>query len=88
MELDPVRQLELFDEALAESERARAELLVANEKLRRSNANLRRLHLAVAQGFDVLDERTEGRLRELVEQAGDELAELVDLALDGHDGGV
>jgi hypothetical protein len=34
------------------------------------------------QGFDVINERTQGRLKELVEEAGDELAALVDDALD------
>jgi hypothetical protein len=88
MESESVRQLELFDEALAESERARAELLAANERLRRSNADLRRVQRHVAEGFAVLDERTDGRLRELVEQAGDELAALVDRIVDRRDGDV
>lgn len=87
MDSDSVCQLELFDGALAESERARAELLAANERLRRSNADLRRVQRHIARGFDVLDERTEGRLRELVEQAGDELAALVDRIVDRRDGG-
>lgn len=68
--------------ALAKSERAREELRLANERLQRSNADLQAFQLAVVQGFDVIDERTQGRLKELVEEAGDELAALVDDALD------
>lgn len=77
------RSCELLDRALAESERARDELHVANAKLQRRNADLRALQLAVVQGFDLIDERTQGRLQELVEEAGDEFAALVDEALDG-----
>ena len=40
------------------------------------------LQLAVAQGFNLIDERTQGRLRELVQQAGDDLAALVDETID------
>jgi hypothetical protein len=39
------------------------------------------MHRAVLQGLDVIDERTQGRLWELFEETGDELAELVDEAL-------
>ena len=66
---------------MAESERARAELRLSNERLQRRNADLRAFQLAVVQGFDVIDARTQGRLKELVEEAGDELAALVDDAL-------
>jgi hypothetical protein len=73
---------EFLDGALSESERVRHELQLANEDLRRENAGLRTRELAVAQGFDLVDERTQGRLRELVEETGAELAEIVDEALD------
>lgn len=76
------RSPELLDRALAESERARDDLNVANAKLQRTNADLRTLQIAVAQGFNLIDERTEGRLRALVAEAGDDLASLVDEALD------
>jgi hypothetical protein len=76
------RACDVLDRALGESERARDELGVANERLRRSLADLRALQLAVVQGFVLIDERTQGRLRELVEEFGDELAALVDEALD------
>ena len=67
----------LLDRALADSRHAHDDLNVANEQLRRANAELRTLQIAVAQGFNLIDERTQGRLRELVEEAGDDLAALV-----------
>jgi hypothetical protein len=75
------RSSRLLDEALADSERARDELDVANQRLQRTNAELRTLQLAVAQGFNLIDERTQGRLRDLIEQAGDDLISLVDETL-------
>lgn len=80
------RSSELLDSALAESERARDELRLANEKLQRTNASLRTLHIAVAQGFNLIDERTQGRLRGLVEEAGDDLAALVAETVDDEAG--
>jgi len=62
--------------------RAQNELHVANEELRQRNADLQAFQLALEQGFDVIDERTQGRLTELVEDVGDELAALVDETLD------
>lgn len=76
------RLSESLGQALAESERARAALSTANEELQRRNVELRTLHIAVGEGFALIDERTRGRLRELVEEAGDDLAALVDDALD------
>jgi hypothetical protein len=73
---------ELLDSVLAESERTRDKLHRANAQLQKTNAELRTLQLAVAQGFNLIDERTQGRLRELVQQAGDDLAALVDETLD------
>jgi hypothetical protein len=70
----------------SKSRRARDELRAANDQLRRRNADLEARHRAVAHGLDVIDERTEGRLWELLEETGDELAELVDEALDEPDG--
>ena len=72
------RSSELLDDALLQSERARDALNLANERLQRKNAELRTLQIAVAQGFNLIDERTQGRLRELIEQAGDDLVALVD----------
>ena len=64
------------------SARASEELHRANERLQRTNAELHAFHLGVIEGFALIDERTHGRLTELVEEAGDELAELIDDALD------
>jgi hypothetical protein len=76
------RSSELLDGALAASERARDQLHLANATLQRANADLRTLQIVVAQGFSLIDERTRGRLREVVEEAGDDLAALVDETLD------
>jgi hypothetical protein len=64
------------------STRVRDALLEANGNLRRRNTDLEAMHQAVLQGLDVIDERTHGRLWELFEETGDELAELIDEALD------
>jgi hypothetical protein len=72
----------LLETVLAESERARARLDMDNAKLQQANAGLRTVQLAVAQGFDLIDERTQGRLREIVEESGDELVALVDETLE------
>ena len=72
------RSSALLDRALVDSRRAHDELNIANERLQRTNAELRTLQVAVAQGFNLIDERTQGRLRELVEEAGNDLAALVD----------
>ncbi len=73
---------EMLDDVLVESERTQDELHLANSRLRDANAELRTLQLAVAQGFNLIDERTQGRLRELVQEAGDDLAALVDESID------
>jgi len=83
--ISSVRQLDLFASALVESEHDRAGLRATNAKLCTSNADLRWMQLAVAEGLDALDAWTEGRLREMVEEASDELAALVDLVLDARD---
>ena len=72
----------LLEAVLAESERARARLDMDNAKLQQANAGLRTIQLALAQGFDLIDERTQGRLRKIVEESGDALAALVDETLD------
>jgi hypothetical protein len=72
------RSSELLDDALVQSERARDALNLANERLQRKNAELRTLQVAVAHGFNLIDDRTQGQLRELIEEAGDDLVALVD----------
>lgn len=76
------RRCEVHGRARAESERARHDLEVENAELERKYADLRARHAAIVEGFDVLDERTGGRLYDLVEEAGDELGELTKEALD------
>jgi hypothetical protein len=77
-------QLDLLGGSEAESERAR-ELAVADQTLRRSNAELEQLQRATADGLGALDQHTQGRLRDLVERAGDELAALIDLVLNNRE---
>jgi hypothetical protein len=77
-------QLDLLGGSEAESERAR-EPAVADQELRRSNAGLEELKRATADGLGALDQHTQGRLRELVERAGDELAALIDLVLNNRE---
>jgi hypothetical protein len=67
-----------LDHALAESERTRDQLSTANEDLARTNLELRTMHVAMADLLNLADERTEGRLRELIEDTGSELAELLE----------
>lgn len=69
---------ERLDTAMASSERLRDELLASNEELSRSNLELRTMHIAMADVLNLTDERTGGRLRELVEDTGRALAQLLD----------
>jgi uncharacterized protein HemX len=57
-------------------------LRAANTELRRRNGELEARRLAIESALDAIDDRTQGRLRELIEENGDELAEFVDDALD------
>lgn len=67
-----------LDRALSESERARDELAAANEDLARVNMELRVMHTAFADLLNLADERSSGRMRELIEDTGDELAKLLE----------
>ena len=58
---------------------------LANETLRRPNAELEQLQRATADGLGALDKHTQGRLRELIEHAGDELAALIELVLNNRE---
>jgi hypothetical protein len=73
---------ELLDGAVIEAERARDELHAANAQLQKANADQLVTQLAVAQAFNLIDERTHGELRKVVEQAGGDLAALVEESLD------
>lgn len=54
------------------------ELRAANRELQQRNARLEARRLAIGKALDLIDDRTNGWLYELVEVVGDELAELVD----------
>lgn len=83
---DLAHQLELCKRALIDSERGRSEALLENQRLHRSKAELVRLNVRVAQGFEVLDEQSQGRLRQVVEEACDELTAFVDRLVEGRTG--
>ena len=60
------------------SVRRHDELRATNRELQRRNADLEARRLAIGKALDLIDDRTNGWLYELVEVMGDELAELVD----------
>jgi len=70
-----------LDEAHRDSERSRDELSIANQELARTNVELRTLHVAMADLLNLADERTHGRMRELIEETGGELAEMLEQEL-------
>jgi hypothetical protein len=67
-----------LDRALAEAERSGDNLAIVNEELRQANVQLRAMQIALADALNLADERSEGRLRELIEGTGEELAELLE----------
>jgi hypothetical protein len=71
-----------LDQELAGSERLRDELATANQGLARANLEMQTMQLAMADLLNLADERADGRIRELVEETGDELAELLEQELD------
>jgi hypothetical protein len=60
-----------LDRALADTERAKDELA-------RANVGIQAIQIAFADLLNLADERTQGRMRELIEDAGQELAELLE----------
>jgi hypothetical protein len=60
-----------LDRALAETERARDELA-------RANVEIQAMQIAFSDLLNLTDERTEGRIRELIEDTGQELADLLE----------
>jgi hypothetical protein len=76
-----------LDRALAETERAKDRLAVANAELGRANAELRVLHIAFADLLNLADERTQGGIRALIEDTGGELAELLEEQIGFEQGG-
>jgi hypothetical protein len=67
-----------LDEAHRDSERARDELAAANQELARANVELRMLQVAMADVLNLADERTHGRMSQLIEDTGEDLAELLE----------
>lgn len=70
-----------------EAMRRRDELRAVNKELQRRNAELETRQSAIERALELVDERTHGHLREVVEESGDELAELIDEALGESTGG-
>lgn len=66
------------DRALAASEDVRDALVLVNEELAEANGRLRAAQVGLEALLTLADERTEGRLRQLLELAGEDLAELVE----------
>lgn len=66
-----------LDGALAEAERARDELSDANEDLARANVQIQAAHIAYTDLLNLTDEQTQGRVRELIEDTGAGLADLL-----------
>lgn len=67
-----------LDRSLADIERARDDLSLANEELARANVRVQAMQIAHAELLNLADERTHGRMRELIEEAGTELADLLE----------
>lgn len=66
-----------LDHAHLQLERTKDELADANEQLARTNVQIRAVHGAFEDLLELADERTNGRLRELIEEAGEDIARLL-----------
>jgi hypothetical protein len=55
-----------LDRALADVERTRDRLEESNQELARTNARVRAIEIAHAELLNLADERTQGRMRELI----------------------
>ena len=75
---DGIRELEgayeRLDRAHVDLERANDRLVEANEQLAAANIGIRSVHEAFENVLVLLDERTDGRLRDLIEESGEDLA--------------
>ena len=69
---------------LAQVESERDVLAAANERLRDENIQLRAMDVAFRDLLNFADERSQGQLRILVEQAGEQLADWLDAAIEQH----
>jgi hypothetical protein len=63
-----------LDHAHLALERAHDELAEANDELARANVEIRAVHAGLENLLVIADERTHGALRELIEEAGEDLA--------------
>jgi hypothetical protein len=66
-----------LDHAHLALERAHDELAQANDELARTNVEIRAVHAAFEDLLVIADERTHGGLRELIEEAGEDLAQFL-----------
>jgi hypothetical protein len=73
-----------LDRTLADAERAKDGLLLANRDLSHANAEIRALHIAYADLLNLTDERTQGRIRALIEDTGGILAKVLTDELERH----
>lgn len=71
-----------LDRALVDVERARDRLEESNEELARANARVQAIQIAHAELLNLADERTDGRMRGLIEETGSDLAEILAEELD------
>jgi hypothetical protein len=66
-----------LDRAHLALERAHDDLRDANDELARTNVEIRAVHAALEDLLVIADERTHGALRQLIEEAGEDLAEFL-----------
>ena len=71
------RAYERLDHATIELEQTRDHLAEANDELAQANVGLRAVHEAFENLLIIVDEHTDGGLRQLIEQAGQEFARLL-----------
>lgn len=78
------RSYDRLDRTHLALERTRDRLAASNEELARTNVELRSVHTAFEDLLVIADERTRGGLRDLVEDAGEDLARLLHDYLGGR----
>src|SRR5207237_4611178 len=67
-----------LDAALVETEDARDELARANEELLHANAQIQAMNIAYGDVLNLADERSDGRMRALIEDTAGELVEFLE----------
>jgi hypothetical protein len=78
-------QLDLLAGSAPEPKSAATEPTLTGQELCRPSGELEQLQRATADTLGSLDQHTQGRLRELIEHAGDELAALIELVLNNRE---